>query len=114
MFENRAGSPDWIFDTAKAGDGTCAQRRGVHDDGVAFDVSIEVQVRAVPGVEDRIILENSYGRFDSIERVAATCEDGIALVECAETTGLASFDGVVGDVPGAAVNDKRWRHAKKE
>jgi hypothetical protein len=29
------------------------------------------------------------------------------------TAGFAGVDGVVGDVPGAAVNDERWLHSKK-
>src|SRR6202007_1390411 len=49
FFEDRAGGPDWIFDPAESGDGACAERGGVHDDGVAFDVAVEGEMGAVTG-----------------------------------------------------------------
>ena len=37
-------------------------------------------------------------------------KDVVTGVKSAETTGFAGFDGVVGDVPGAAVEDERRSH----
>ena len=107
FFEDGARGLNGIFDAAKTGDGTGAKCGGVHDDGVAFDVAIEIEMRAIAGVENRIVFEHSDGGFDGVEGVAAVGENGVAGVKRAKATGLAGFDGVVGDVPGTAVDDER-------
>jgi hypothetical protein len=111
FFKDGARSLDGIFDAAKTGDGTGAKCAGVHDDGVAFDVAIEIQMGAVAGVEDRIVFEDGNGGFDGVECVAAVAEDGIAGLERAKAAGFAGFNGGVRDVPGAAVYDERRTHA---
>jgi hypothetical protein len=110
-FKDGARGLDGIFDAAKTGHGTGAKCGGVHDDGVAFDVAIEIEMGAVAGVEDRIVFKDGYGGFDGIECVAAVAEDGIAGLERAKAAGFAGFNGVVGDVPGAAMYDERRTHA---
>ncbi len=113
FFEDGAGSLDRIFDAAKTGDGTGLECGGVHDDGVALDVTIEIEMRAVAGVEDGIVFEDGDGSFDGVEGVAAVEKDVVAGVKSAETAGFAGFDGVVGDVPGATVEDERRSHGEK-
>jgi hypothetical protein len=110
LFEDGASSLDRIFDASKTGDGADFECGGVHDNGVAFDVAIEIKMRAVACVEDRIVFEDSDGGFDSVESVAAIEEDVVTGVESAEAAGFAGFDGVVGNVPGTAVNDERRAH----
>ena len=46
FFEDRAGGLDGIFDATQSRDGAGAERCGVHNDGVTFDVAIESEMRA--------------------------------------------------------------------
>jgi beta-phosphoglucomutase-like phosphatase (HAD superfamily) len=46
--------------------------------------------------------------------MATVFEDAPAGVERAQAAGLASVDGVVGDVPGTTVNDEGGSHVGKE
>jgi hypothetical protein len=71
FFEDGAGGSNGIFDAMKASDRACAESGGVHDDGVALDLTIEIEVGTVTGVEDGIIFEGGDGGFDGIEGVAA-------------------------------------------
>jgi len=114
FFEDRAGGLDRIFDAAQARDRAGAEGGGVHDDGVAFDVTIEGEVGAKAGVEDRVIFEDDDGGFDGVERVAAVFENVPAGLESAEAAGFAGVDGIIGNVPGAAVNDERRLHREAE
>jgi len=57
---------DGILDSLQASGGSSAERGGVHDYGVAFHAAVQIQVRAVTGVEDRIVLKNDDGSFDGI------------------------------------------------
>ena len=109
-FQDRAGGLDRIFDAAQAGDGAGTEGGGVHDDGVAFHVAVEGEVRAISRVEKGIVLEDDDGGFDRVERVAAVFEDSPAGLESAEAAGFTGVDGVIGDIPGAAVNDERRLH----
>jgi hypothetical protein len=113
FFKDGARGLDGIFDAAKTGDGTGAKCGGVHDNGVAFDVAIDIKVRAVAGVEDGIVFEDSDCSFDGVECVAPVAEDGTAGLERAKAAGFAGFHGVVGDVPGTAVYDERRTHGKR-
>ena len=89
--------------------GAGAKRGAVHDDGVAFDMTVEIEVRAIPGVEDGIVFEDHDGGFDGVESGAAARENGPAGGESEVTAGIAGVHGFVGDIPCAAVNDEgRW------
>jgi hypothetical protein len=112
FFENRARQADGIPDAVKAGHGASTKSRGVHHDGIAFDLSIQVEVRTVTGVEDRIVFESHDGGFDGVERVAAAREHSPTGLERAPAPDLAGFDGVIGNIPGATMNNKRRRHKK--
>src|SRR5581483_8235998 len=70
------GGMNGIADSADRGDGSGAKRTSVHDDGVAFDVAVEIEMRAIAGVEDRILFEDDDGGFDGVESGAARGENG--------------------------------------
>jgi hypothetical protein len=73
-FENLAREANWIADVSERRDGTCAQSRAVHYDGVAFDVTVECEMRTQAGIEDGIIFQN-YDR--GLHRV----QSGAAILE---------------------------------
>ena len=106
FIENGTGGLNGIFHAAETGDGSGAQCGGVHDDGVALDVAVEREMRAVARIEDRIVLKNDDGGFDGVKCVTAVSKNGPAGVERAETAGFAGINGVIGNVPGTAVNDE--------
>jgi hypothetical protein len=114
FFEDSAGGLDGIFHAAEASDGAGAERGGVHDDGVAFDVAGEGEMGAEAGVENGIVFEDDDGCFEGVERVAAGFENVPAGLESAEAAGFAGVNGIIGNVPGAAVNDERGLHTEKE
>ena len=66
------------------------------------------------GVEDRIVFENDNGGFDGVERVAAVFENSPTGLKGAEAAGFTGINGVIGNVPGAAVNDERRMHREAE
>lgn len=110
IFENFSRGLDGIPHALQGGGGASAKRRAVHDDGVTFDAAIEIEVRAVAGIEDGIILEDHDGSFDGVEGRSAAREDGPASSERAMAAGLASFNRFVGNIPGTAVNNQRSFH----
>ena len=107
FFEDGARGLDGIFDAMEAGNGAGAERGGVHDDGVAFDVAVEIEMRAVAGVEGGIVFEDGDRGLDGVEGVAAAGKNAPAGLKRAKAAGLAGVDGLVGDIPGTAVNDER-------
>jgi len=114
LFEDRAGGLNGIFHPAQARDGAGAERGGVHDDGVAFDVAVEGEMGAEAGVENRIVFEDDDGGFDGIERVATAFENFPACFESAKAAGFAGVNGIIRNIPGAAVNNERRLHRKAE
>ena len=71
VFEDCAGEADGIFDALQGGDGAGAKRRAVHDDGVAFDAAVEIEMRAEAGVENGLVFKDNDGGFDGVESGAA-------------------------------------------
>ena len=112
LLEDGARGLDGIFDTPKTGDGACAECGRVHDDGIAFDVAIDVEMRTVARVEDGIVFEDDDGGFDGIEGVAAVAEHTPTCAKSAEAARVAGVNGVVRDVPCPAMNDERRSHAE--
>lgn len=89
------------------------QRGCIHDDGVAFDATIEGEMRSVTGVEDWIVFQDDDGGFNGIEGVAAGFENAPASMKGAKAASFAGINGIVGDVPGAAVNDEGGSHERR-
>jgi hypothetical protein len=114
FFEDGARGLDGILDAVKTGDGASAESGSVHNDSVAFDVAVEIEVRTVARVENGIVFENGDGRFDGVESVAAVEENVVAGMKGTETTRFASVDGIVGDVPGTAMDYEGGLHGKEE
>lgn len=114
FLKNGAGGANGIFDAAETGNRSRAERSRLHDDGVAFDLPVECEMRAIASVENGIVFENHDGDLDSVESMAAGFEDTPSGVKSAETACFAGINGIVGDIPGAAVNDERWSHGFRE
>ena len=113
IFEDFARELNGMLDAMEIGGGAGAKCGAVHDDGVAFDMAVEVEVRAVAGVEDGVIFEDDDGGFDGVEGGTAAGEDGPAGGESAVAAGIAGFHGFVRDIPCAAVNDEgRWHEQR--
>ncbi len=114
IFENFAGGLDGILDALQGGRSAGAQRRAVHDDGVAFDAAVEIEMRAVTSVKDGVVFEDHDGSFDGVESGATTRQDGPAGRESALAAGFAGVNGLIGNVPRAAVNNERWFHRDED
>ena len=112
IFEDFAGDLNGVLYALQAGSGACAKRCAVHDDGVAFDAAVKIEMRAVTGVEDGIVLEDHDGGFDGVESGTAARKNGPAGSEGAMAAGFARVDGIVRNVPGAAMNNESRFHHK--
>jgi SH3-like domain-containing protein len=86
VFKDAAGKANWIFDAMKSGYRPSFETFRVHYDGIAFDLSIEVEMRAVAGVESGIVLKNCNSGFNCVERIASGVEDGPAGFDSATTS----------------------------
>ena len=114
LLEDAAGETNGIFDAMKAGDGAGFQGGGLHDDGVAFDLAIEIEMRTVARVEDGIVFENGDRSFNRVEGVTAVAKHGPTSVKRAKAAFFAGVNGVVGDVPGTTVDDEGRAHERKK
>ncbi len=112
LFQDFASGLNGILDALQSGRSAGAKRGAIHDDGVAFDVAVQIEVRAVTGVKDRVVFEDHNGGFDGVKSGTPAGKDGPAGSEGAMAAGFASVNGFVGNVPGAAVNNERWFHQK--
>jgi len=99
FFENGAGQADGILDAVQN------QRRNRREewprpstDRIAFDLTVEIEMRAIAGVEDGIVFKNDDGGFKWRRGVAASGEDVPADLQGAAAPSLAGFDGVIGNV----------------
>ena len=81
------------------------ESRGVHDDRIALDASIQIQVGAESGVEDRIVFQHNHRGFDSVERRSASGQNRPPRSKGAPATCVAGFDGLIGNVPSPTVNN---------
>jgi hypothetical protein len=113
LFKHSAGRANGIFDTAQTGDGTRSQSGSIHNNGVAFDVAIEIQVRAEASVEHGIVFQHHDGGFDGIESGATFSEYRPTGAQGVLTAGVASDHSIIGNIPGAAVNNERGLHGEK-
>jgi hypothetical protein len=67
-------------------------------------LAIAIEMGAVAGVEHRIVFQSDDRGFDGFERGTARSEDAPAGGESVTAAGVAGFDGLVGNVPGATMN----------
>jgi len=104
--QDSASQANGVSNALQCGCGAGTQSGAIHDDGVAFDAAIEIEMRTESGVEDRIVLQHDDGGFDRIKRGAAAGENGPSRGESAVTAGFAGLDGFVGNIPRTAMNDQ--------
>ena len=110
ILEDFAGGLNGILDALQISRGAGSKSCTVHDDSVAFDVAVEIEVRAVTGVEDRVVFEDDDGGFDGVQSRAPARKDGPPGTEGAMAAGFAGVHGVVRNVPCAAVNNEGRFH----
>ena len=113
LFKHRAGGANGILDATQTGDRPRAQSGSVHNDGVALDVAIEIQMRTEASVEGGIVFQDDDRGFNGIESRAAFREHGPTGVQSALTAGIAGVDSVIGNIQGAAMNNERGLHEEK-
>ena len=65
---------------------------------------------AVAGIEDRIVFEDDYSCLDRVQGGTTLPENGPTGGEGAAAAFVARDDGIVGDIPGPAVNDEGRLH----
>jgi len=114
VFEHAACQADGIVNVFDGGDGSGFQRAAIHEDGIELDMTVGIEMGAEAGVECGIVFQNYDGGCDGVNRGAAAGEDFPSGFECALDSGTAVFDGFVGDVPGAAVNDQGRLQGSRE
>ena len=65
-FKNLAGEADGIADVLQRRCGAGAERKAVHDDGVALNPAVQIEMRTIAGVEYGIIFQDYDGGFDGV------------------------------------------------
>jgi hypothetical protein len=105
IFKNSASRANRIFHALERRDRTRAQGCAFHDDGVALHAAVKIQVRAITGVEDRVVLKHDDGGLDGVKRRTAARKYGPPGSESVMTARSARFDSVVRNIPSPAVND---------
>src|SRR5437879_9303619 len=74
MLENLAGELNGVLDALQSGGSAGAKRCAVHDDGVAFDATVKIKVRAVTGGEDGSAFKDDDASFDGVKSGAAAMQ----------------------------------------
>jgi hypothetical protein len=76
-------------------------------------VAIEIQMGTEASVEGGIVFQDDDGGLDGVESGATFREHRPAGAQGILTADIAGDDGVIGNIPGAAVNNERGLHGKK-
>jgi hypothetical protein len=66
MFEDCAGGADGIANTLESRHGSGTKSRTIHDDGVALDAAVKVEMGAKTGVEDGLVFEHDDRGFHGV------------------------------------------------
>jgi len=114
VFEHLAREADGIADAFDGGDGAGFQRFAVHDDGVELDAAFGIEMRTKARVECGIVFEDDDGGFDGVGGCAAGRENVPSGFEGAANACAAIFDGLVRDIPCAAVDDQGRFHGVRD
>jgi hypothetical protein len=110
IFEDSSRNTDRILHPLKSRSRAGPKRCPVHDDGVALHASVEVEMRTITRIEDRIIFQNGDGRFNGVKGGTAARKNRPARSKRAMAPRFARIYGFVGNVPRAAVNDQSRFH----
>src|SRR5215472_11754517 len=94
-----------MFNAADAARAKCC---AVHDQRVELDFSLAIQEAASTSVEGLIVFHHDHRFFDRVEGRPAPFENAPSTRERVPHTISVSFDKVVGNGPGTAVDDENW------
>ncbi len=106
--ENLAGGANRIAQALDATYAAAAQGRAIHDEGVELDFAVAVQETAAAGVEGFVVFENDDGFFDRVKSRAAAFQNAPSGSGGVAHAVEVSFDHVVGNGPGTAMNYQNW------
>ncbi len=84
---------------------SAAQRGAVHDEGIELHFAVAIEKAAAAGIESLVVFHDDDSFFDRIERRPATLEHAPARGHGVAHAVEMGFDHVVGNGPGAAMND---------
>ena len=104
--ENLAGGANRVAQALDAADAAAAEGRAVHDESVELHFAVAVQETAASGVESFVVFENDDGFFDRVESRAAAFQHAPSGGGGIAHTVEVRLDHVIGNGPGAAVNDQ--------
>jgi hypothetical protein len=100
---------DGIAQALDTGDATGAHGAGyaaVHEQCVELDFALAGEEGAAAGVEGLVVFKDSDGGFHRIESGSAALQQGVAGKKRAANPEGVGFNSVIGDGPGAAMNEK--------
>ena len=109
LLEHQTRGLDGIAQPLDAGHATGAHgsaHSAIHEQCVELHVAIAREEGAAAGVEGLVVLEDGDGGLDRVDRGGAALEQRVAGEERTANAEGVGFDGVVGDGPGAAMNEK--------
>ena len=103
-----AGGAHGIAQSFDAADAASAEGGAVHDEGVELDFAVAVEEAAAAGIEGFVVFHHDDRCFDGVEGGAAALQR-VPACGCRVADALeVGVDHVIGDGPGAAVNDQGW------
>src|SRR5579885_1221325 len=114
VLENLSRQPHRVLDAMESRGCAGPQRGAFHHYGVAFHMSVAVQMRAIAGVKHRIVFEDNHRRFHGVQCAAAGLQHCPARLQRSLAPGLACADGLIRNVPRTAVNDQGRFHSLDE
>jgi hypothetical protein len=105
LAQDFSGGADGVGNALNSADSASTQGGTFHDEGVQLHFAVTIQEAAAAGVESLVVFEYDDGFFDRVKR-------GPTFLQCKPTScdGVADavevgVHHVVGDGPGAAVNN---------
>ena len=108
LFEDEARGLDGVAEALDAGYAAGPHSATVHKQGVKLDAAIGGEEAATSGVKSGIVFEDSDGCFDGVKGRAATGKDALASFKGGAHPRFMGGHRVIGDCPGATVNEQGW------
>ena len=110
IVQDGSGKPNGVLHALQCRGRPGTQRRAIHDHGVALHAAVQIQMGTVACVENRVVFQYHDSGFDGVESIATFRKDGPAGSQGALTARFTGIDGLVRNVPGAAVNNQSRSH----